>query len=610
MAFNRGKHLVKLAIEQLCNNNDNASISKQVCSSSEYSLEHTNRRSQKETNKENIVSLKQSESVLVDQIEQETPEGSSCQSLEPSILVVLDDVLGLNDLTSDHECGEKPCIDLDLKIVTQCASSTQVINVNEPNDYVDDGEEEEENDDDDDELKDPIYAPNIDDDLYSDSLPSSQDGTPVKRRKTSKVSLKSFYKLQNIPLLDLMPVSTNTELKPTNKRSVPIEESFETNEIVFDTDDIVSRRERRGFCISNLTLSQAYHEPLKIKKEKLSDLLELCSSGAIREQYHHFYGLLQGTEEIDRDLENLLIGITAVYGQLRSLLYSHHSHRRFCKTPAVQISPLLYKLSLAKVTAKRTDENGLLVSINRLSQSYGQATATPLPINQSPKRVYLDCKLQRELRMFAYCLVVNNLQIPSTSTSYVSENVSSLKGDFWDELLPLADVTPASGSLAGVRAQSPGSETVVMDVTTPDGVPALGGQTDTATVIPLDRGTAALTPPTPPAYSRKNTCMFVTVLTLTCVIVELEVGNGGTVLPPPPLTTSPPHHTTGAQAAARETGAVEPTTAGPSSAHQPGISCPDHGVSADDHVGLPLNSTDSTLRPVYVSFRRENQLDT
>nr|CAD7197399.1 unnamed protein product [Timema douglasi] len=275
---------------------------KGVCS--EYSLEHTNRRSQKETNKENIVSLKQSESVLVDQIEQETPEGSSCQSLEPSILVVLDDVLGLNDLTSDHECGEKPCIDLDLKIVTQCASSTQVINVNEPNDYVDDGEEEEEeeeenDDDDDDELKDPIYAPNIDDDLYSDSLPSSQDGTPVKRRKTSTVSSKSFYKLQNIPLLDLMPVSTNTELKPTNKTSVPIEESFETNEIVFDTDDIVSRRERRGFCISNLTLSQAYHEPLKIKKEKLSDLLELFSSGAIREQYHHFYGLLQGTEEID-----------------------------------------------------------------------------------------------------------------------------------------------------------------------------------------------------------------------------------------------------------------------------------------------------------------------
>nr|CAD7262971.1 unnamed protein product [Timema shepardi] len=35
----------------------------------------------------------------------------------------------------------------------------------------------------------------------------------------------------------------------------------------------------------------------------------------------------------------------------------------------------------------------------------------------------------------------------------------------------------------------------------------------------------------------------------------------------------------------------------------------DHGVSADDHVGLLLNSTESTLNPVYVSFRRVDQLD-
>nr|CAD7392932.1 unnamed protein product [Timema cristinae] len=35
----------------------------------------------------------------------------------------------------------------------------------------------------------------------------------------------------------------------------------------------------------------------------------------------------------------------------------------------------------------------------------------------------------------------------------------------------------------------------------------------------------------------------------------------------------------------------------------------DHGVSADDHVGLLLNSIDSTLNPVYVSFRRADQLD-
>nr|CAD7408123.1 unnamed protein product [Timema cristinae] len=35
----------------------------------------------------------------------------------------------------------------------------------------------------------------------------------------------------------------------------------------------------------------------------------------------------------------------------------------------------------------------------------------------------------------------------------------------------------------------------------------------------------------------------------------------------------------------------------------------DHGVSADNHVGLLLNNTDSTLNPVYVSFRRADQLD-
>nr|CAD7204301.1 unnamed protein product [Timema douglasi] len=35
----------------------------------------------------------------------------------------------------------------------------------------------------------------------------------------------------------------------------------------------------------------------------------------------------------------------------------------------------------------------------------------------------------------------------------------------------------------------------------------------------------------------------------------------------------------------------------------------DHGVSADDHVGFLLSSTDSTLSPVYVSFRRADQLD-
>nr|CAD7410654.1 unnamed protein product [Timema poppensis] len=35
----------------------------------------------------------------------------------------------------------------------------------------------------------------------------------------------------------------------------------------------------------------------------------------------------------------------------------------------------------------------------------------------------------------------------------------------------------------------------------------------------------------------------------------------------------------------------------------------DHGVSADDHFGLLLNSMDSTLNPVYISFRRADQSD-
>nr|CAD7411792.1 unnamed protein product [Timema poppensis] len=130
----------------------------------------------------------------------------------------------------------------------------------------------------------------------------------------------------------------------------------------------------------------------------------------------------------------------------------------------------------------------------------------------------------------------------------------------------------------------------------------------------------------------------------------MEAGNGGTVLPPPPADSL--HlHTAGVppqrkgdgaryQAIVVQTGSVvlpKPVvvaTAGWSSAPKSGYSGPvnpvgdrdplswleeqltnslnrlqDHGVSANDHVGLLLNSTDSTLNPVYVSFRRSDQLD-
>nr|CAD7197911.1 unnamed protein product [Timema douglasi] len=101
----------------------------------------------------------------------ETPESSSCPSLEPSILAVLDYVYGVSDLTSDHEWGEKPCIDLDLKIDSECASYTQVININEPNDCVDD----------DDELQHPIFAPfPILTMLSIQILPSSQDVVSIE----------------------------------------------------------------------------------------------------------------------------------------------------------------------------------------------------------------------------------------------------------------------------------------------------------------------------------------------------------------------------------------------------------------------------------------------
>nr|CAD7257545.1 unnamed protein product [Timema shepardi] len=96
--------------------------------------------------------------------------------------------------------------------------------------------------------------------------------------------------------------------------------------------------------------------------------------------------------------------------------------------------------------------------------------------------------------------------------------------------------------------------------------------------------------------------------------------------PTTPPTVNPSHHTAGVPppslgdgartpAAVREMGIVvvpqpvEPATAGPSLAPQQGFCGPDHGFSADDHVSLLLKSTDSMLRPAYVSFRRADQLD-
>nr|CAD7573541.1 unnamed protein product [Timema californicum] len=108
----------------------------------------------------------------------------------------------------------------------------------------------------------------------------------------------------------------------------------------------------------------------------------------------------------------------------------------------------------------------------------------------------------------------------------------------------------------------------------------------------------------------------------------MEEENGRTI-PPLPMAENLPHHTAGAPPQSQGHGARAQTVvwqtgitaslqgadivgAGPSSAPQSGFSCPvnqGHGVSADDHVGLLLNRTDSTLNPVYMSFRRADQLD-
>nr|CAD7414916.1 unnamed protein product [Timema cristinae] len=146
-----------------------------------------------------------------------------------------------------------------------------------------------------------------------------------------------------------------------------------------------------------------------------------------------------------------------------------------------------------------------------------------------------------------------------------------------------------------------------------------------------------------PLYVGRNapSTVWANLDTLDCLLFEMEAGNGGTTnttppamgpiqpdvatspqrqgdggraLVPQPVVTSSPlplHQGDGvrAPAAVREMGPMELAIAGPSLALQPGISGPDHGVSADDHVGLVLSSTDSTLSPVNVSFRQEDQLD-
>nr|CAD7264618.1 unnamed protein product [Timema shepardi] len=172
-----------------------------------------------------------------------------------------------------------------------------------------------------------------------------------------------------------------------------------------------------------------------------------------------------------------------------------------------------------------------------------------------------------------------------------------------------------------VTAQLP--ETAATPVTLSDGVPFCA-RADTTAVIPLDRD-----------YNGNLD-----------EIDHLNIENGGAVLSPPPppavrpVTEAPPQHKEDVVRAPRETESPQPI-AGPSSAqssgpiNQIGGALPqgtpgsnrdaqtwleerinallgrlqDHGVSTEDHVGLLLVNTDSSSRPVFVSFRRADQLD-